>query len=217
MQNANCKLAIDRTVGGVWMWQWRTAQFAICILQFAICNAALACNVPVCRYALEHWPADSYQVFVYQRGPLAGEEQEALALLEKAHEQHTLNMDLQVVDLADNAQPEPAVLHLPPAAELPWLVVRYPAVARVHGEVWSGRLSRDAVAALLDSPARRELTRLLVQGDAAVWLFLKSGDADRDAALRRLLQRQFRRLQGTLKMAGAEEEKAAGKEQPGPV
>ena len=32
--------------------------------------AALPCNIPVFRYALERWPSDDYQLVVYHKGPL---------------------------------------------------------------------------------------------------------------------------------------------------
>ena len=44
---------------------------------------AIACNVPVFRYALERWEADPYEMVVFHREPLTAEQQALLAEMEK--------------------------------------------------------------------------------------------------------------------------------------
>ena len=47
------------------------------LILLVLSAAALAptCNIPVFRYALERWPADSYEVILFHRGPLTAAEQ----------------------------------------------------------------------------------------------------------------------------------------------
>ena len=108
---------------------------------------AAACNVPVFRYALEHWPADRYTVTITHRGPLPEPEQELLALLER-----TANCKVRGAEPVSVPQ------------ELPWMTVSLPA-GRGGEEVWAGRLSVPALRAVLESPARQEIGRRL-QGKA---------------------------------------------------
>ena len=46
-------------------------------------TSALACSVPVFRYALEHWEADAYRVTVYQQGHSALSEKLRSPLLKR--------------------------------------------------------------------------------------------------------------------------------------
>jgi hypothetical protein len=178
------------------------------LLSFAVALALLlggtptrACNVPVFRYALEHWPADRYAVTVYHRGPLTPQEQGWLAGFKRP-----ANIDLRVVDLSQNpgeAQPP----------ELPWLSVRLP--GEKAEAVWAGRLSEGAVQAVIGSPARWEIGRRLRAGDSAVWVLVTPGPADRDRDLGAGVERQLRRLERSLELperTAAPEDRLTGEE-----
>jgi hypothetical protein len=164
---------------------------------------AAACNIPVFRYALEKWNADAYEVIVLHRGPLGPEEKALVNRLAKIAEADppAVNITLEQLDLAE--QPEDQVRELLaklPGVELPALLVRYPAIARLNEPAWAGRLNADTVNNLFDSPARRELVRRLVHGDSAVWVLLESGDRNKDDAAAALLQAQLRKLEKGLKL-----------------
>jgi hypothetical protein len=162
--------------------------------------AARACNVPVFRYALDHWPSDPYRLTVFHRGPLAPEDRDALAALDRyaggAHPAVVLEL-VNLDDAPDGAKGVPAP---PVGAELPHLVVRYPAATRINAPVWAGRLRAGIPAALLDSPARREIARRVKGGDSAVWLLLACGDAAKDAAAETRLRAELQRLEKELKL-----------------
>src|SRR5437879_976545 len=75
------------------------------ILVLLIVAAPLgACNVPVFRYALEHWPTEPFRVTVYHQGPLATEVVAQLDALEQTPGTH---LTIRTVDVArekiDNA------------------------------------------------------------------------------------------------------------------
>ena len=161
------------------------------ILSFsALAVPARACNVPVFRYAFEHWAAEPYQVTLYHKGPLAA-------------------ADLARVDAMEQASPDCVKFHSidlaaqsceNPPTRLPWLVVRYPQSARTTAPVWQGPLAEDLVASLLESPRRRELVRRLLAGDSAVWILLESGQTETDNALAKTMETQARHLEKTLKL-----------------
>jgi hypothetical protein len=181
---------------------------------------AHACNIPVFRYALEHWPADPYQIVIFHRGPLGPADQAAVALLEKdaAGTLLSANGTVRLVDLAQD--PEPSLRELfeaQGAPKLPWLVVRYPAGANLGANAWAGRLSADAVHALLDSPLRQEIVRRLLGGASAVWVVLESGDRAKDAAVDALLRTELRHLEETLRLPEPEPDDAPGQAERPPL
>jgi hypothetical protein len=197
-----------------------------------VLSVASACNVPVFRYALERWRPDAYEVVVFHRGPLTAEQEKNIKTLRDAGEgRHLANLDVAIVDLAD--QPDEAMRRLwrslqprqlplispmdlpwslvnlasPPAElALPWIVVRYPKVTRLSGAVWSGSLTSANVRAVIESPARKEIARRLMTGDSTVWLLVESGDADLDAAAEKLLKTELAKLEKSLKLPTEEDD-----------
>jgi hypothetical protein len=194
---------------------------------------ASACNVPVFRYALERWRADTYEVVVFHRGPLTSEALTSIAVLKDASEGRTVraNFEVTTVDLA--GKPEEAMLRLwhaqqprtlplagplgmpwsvlttvlpPIEMPLPWVVIRYPGSLRLAGAVWSGPLSQDNVASLIESPTRKELAKRVLAGESAVWLLIESGDKAKDDATEKLLKTELARLEKRLKLPTEEDD-----------
>ncbi len=155
------------------------------LLRFAVLGTTLAtvslwaCSVPVFRYPLEQWPPDVYQATVFHRGPLSAAQQALARELNGDGPAGRLraNVSLQTVDLAQNPAPELLDFWRELRAEnLPWLLVRYPHAVRLPDQIISASFVETTVRQLLDSPARKELTRRVAQGDSAVWVLLESGD-----------------------------------------
>lgn len=172
-----------------------------------------ACNIPVFRYALDHWPSDPYRLTVFHLGPLAAKHGDALQMLEKYAAGDSPAIVLELIDLEKNPNGVEGVALPPEKADLPYLVVRYPAATRINLPIWSGALRTDSLTALLDSPARREYVRRILGGDSAVWVLLASGDVARDDAVEKLLRAQVERLAKELKLpelTAAPEDKLAG-------
>lgn len=164
-----------------------------------------ACDTPVFEYALTQWPADEYELIVFHRGgagvvKLLGEL--------RAGCDRGANLVVRESDLEKGHLYEELLVDSP-ASSWPWLVVRYPArYAGVEGGVggqvatrsvaWAGPLEAGTPAAWLSSPVREELARLLLNGCAAVWLFLPGGDRPRDDDAYRVLSLELARLERTL-------------------
>ena len=166
--------------------------------------AAAACNVPVFRYALERWEADPYEIVVFHREPLSVEQEVILAGMEKAGKagrDGTANLTVNRVNLAGEVPPPLRLLwNAQENPTSPWMVARYPRQSRIENPAWAGPLTAETVGALLDSPARRDLARKLLRGDAVVWLLLESGDRERDDEAGRLIEAESGKLQQTLKL-----------------
>jgi hypothetical protein len=143
-----------------------------------VSGLAWACSVPVFRYGLEHWAADAYQVLVFHDGPLDAAKQ---ALIKQLSASEHANVQVHVVNVAQAGKDLRGFWEQNGKAEV---LVQPPPSLRSKAVVWSGALTTQSVAELLESPMRSELAQRLGDGDSAVWVLLESGDkrADDDAA-----------------------------------
>ncbi len=151
-------------------------------------NAASACNIPVYRYALQFWPADDYHIVV-NPGDAPGEEaKSALELLKKYNDQMNgiVNISVRINNKLDKTAVEQLTVYLP---------IDY----QLKMPVYSGPLNVNTVNLIIDSPVRQEIAKRLITRDAAVWVFLESGDAVKDAEAESILIKQLEILQNELK------------------
>lgn len=166
-------------------------------------QAAQACQIPLFRYALERWAAEPYEVVVFHQGPLGPDEKQLVERLRDAEKSAT---NIIVAD-ADLSRPLPDSLQQlwkkqaerAGDAKVPWMVVR----RTEQGEddlppAWAGRLDAANVAALLDSPARREVTRRILTGESVVFLLVESGDKAADERAAKVVDEQLRKLEKTI-------------------
>jgi len=165
-----------------------------------------ACNVPVFRYALERWPPAPYEVIVFHRGALSPDAQQVVADLRTRGrvDEDGGALVLLVADL--DSAPSAAVKALwdgSPGATVPWMIVRYPGYLGIAENVWAGPLTRENVAAVLDSPVRRQIARDLIQGESAVFVLLESGNREKDEAAALLLKTQLAQLEKELELPEA--------------
>ncbi len=166
-------------------------------------TAAWACSVPVFRYALERWPADYYVAVVFHRGPLTAQQKKIVELMSEdglAGKKHA-NVYAVAVDVEKEVPEHLTKLweqQKDKAKSFPWMVLLYPWQAGIPVPAWTGPLSEDAVKAVIDSPARQEIAKRLLDGDSAVWLLLESGDKKKDDAAYNLLKKQLAQLQKEL-------------------
>ncbi|MFQ5732365.1 MAG: hypothetical protein ACE5KM_10475 [Planctomycetaceae bacterium] len=179
-------------------------------------DRAAACSVPVYRYALERWRSDPFRVVVFHRGPLS-KPQAALAEdmgpFGLAGERHA-NLVVKTVDLNGSPDKEMTALWESQQSrnpQLPWVVVRYPAVV-TYAPAWSGPLTKANVAALIDSPARKAIAKRVLSGETAVWILLESGNRKADDAAYARLKGQLEIEQKTLKLPEIDTNDIAGDE-----
>ena len=178
---------------------WRLA-FALFVLGAA---RAMACPIPVFQYALENWPADPYELTVYQRGALSKEGHGALEMLQAAAARETVcaNIKLAVHDLDKDTDIEgPAQ-----TVSLPFLQVRYPRHSPLRDPVWSGSLSPESVQSVLHSPVREKLGSLLLARKTAVWVLLEGQERARNDAAFAILRQELARLEKTLVLPSSAE------------
>ena len=169
-------------------------------------SLAIACSVPVFRYALEHWRPDAYVVFVFQNGDLTSEQQALVDSLEPISGKDA-NVAVKIVDLEANRDPDlQKVWQANQSETLPWVVLQSPAKWGPSQTVWQGELTADNVNAIVDSPARSKINKLLVGGESVVWVLLECGRKDEDDAAFKMLATELKKLQGDLKLPEIETE-----------
>ena len=177
-----------------------------------VSTVALACNVPVFRYALERWPADPYEILVLHEGELDSVAQAQLNTLRKASKQSssgTVNCTVREVDVKASKDTSLQQLWLEkrPADGKPLMVLMYPRNAREVPDrlVVAKPLTDQAVERLLDSSVRREVAEKLLSGDSAVWIFVPCGDKTQDEIAHRTLTEQAKQNQESLELPPQDE------------
>lgn len=137
---------------------------------------ASACDDPVYRYALERWQPDDFLLVApaAAQGPLR---QELDAVSARGPRPNLVVLDLAEAErIGRPADSDQLVLLAPPDG---WQPGRFE-------KAWSGPPTPASLALIADSPARRELARRLITGEAIVWVVVDRGDADVGDGLKRL-------------------------------
>lgn len=175
---------------------------AVCLVMLLSELASFSCNVPVFRYALERWPAEPYEVFLFHRGPLGTNEESGANQLVKLADNGGANVDLRRIDITSRqfGTEERRVWAQQTNASLPWIVVRAPESEADTPPVWAGPYRGPAIQDLIDSPARKEIAARLFRGDSAVWVLVESGDRSRDDNAAALLADETKKLEQTLQL-----------------
>ena len=144
---------------------------------FGHSTQSFSCNVPVFRYALERWESDMYTAGIFYDSVI---DSALLAALTGGGESLSKKINLKI---------ELVNVHLPRGKALaeqflipsfPWLLVQYPKNSNVQGILWADSLNAKTVKNIVDSPVRKAVVENLLRGDAAVWVFLKSGNQKKD-------------------------------------
>lgn len=178
---------------------WLLTIFAL----VAFASSAMACSVPVFRYALEHWNADACQAVIFYRGALTPE-QEALARdlgPEGLAGELKANLVVHRLDVGQDLPPDAGTYWQEDTKRpLPWLAVNFPQGSRAKELIWAGPLNRQSLKRLLDSPARQQVSQRLGQGESAVWVMIESGDKAKDEATAELLKTRLGYLMENLEL-----------------
>jgi len=108
--------------------------------------AAPACNVPVCRYALERWEADPYEVVVFHREAFTLQQQALVERLAKAGRDDLANLSVSNINVSIEIPQQLRELWTAQAnPTLPWMVVKYPRKTKLESPAWAGPMSEETV------------------------------------------------------------------------
>lgn len=163
-------------------------------LMIIITESTRACMIPVFRFGLETWPPEDYELLIFHRGSMS--EEDALIVENLKEPSDNLlshaNFTVHTVDVSDKMSDWLQSLWEGfDSPELPFFVAMYPQIKGYRGSFWSGRLSKDVVQKIVDSPARQEIAKKIIGGDAAVLVLLESGDPTKDDATAKFISEQL--------------------------
>ncbi|MFT5466319.1 MAG: hypothetical protein ACI8UO_001418 [Verrucomicrobiales bacterium] len=146
----------------------------VLVILFLCIATGFACQVPVFRFALERWEADAYMVVISPAaadGKLSAEEQSVVDFLEASQ-----------VDAARAANIMVRVDDQATAEDAGKIRLFYP--NRIRGvevaPIWTGDATKANAEKIVDSPARREIVKRILDGHSSTWLLLRSGSPEKD-------------------------------------
>ncbi len=119
---------------------------------------AQACDIPVFRYALDRWHADSFRLTLSEETLNNPAIDEVLSSFSKRYD---INLDYGE---AQEGQTEPARLLFPDDT----------------GIAWSGTLDPPTLDRILDSPGRKRVVDELMAGTSIVWVYVEGSDPATD-------------------------------------
>ncbi|KAF0176811.1 MAG: hypothetical protein FD161_2755 [Limisphaerales bacterium] len=172
-------------------WSWVLLFFT---LTFA--RAAECCTVPVFRYGLDNWQADAYRL----EFPAAAMQDGKLADFFR-----NLGTALPV-----NLEAKPGT------GTEARLLFPHPEEAK-SPVVWTGALTPASLAALTDSPARKEIARRILAGESVVWVLAESGDKAEDDAIAARVEKRLRYLEQVAILQPIDPNDPTSKLGPGPA
>ena len=151
---------------------------SLCFLCLLIVSA-LACKVPVFRYALERWDVDHYTMVVIVDGTPEGDTRRGIDRLREVSDSGAANVDIEVVDLATLSPQELWQLEdFDSTVPTPHLQVFYPERNGRRKLCWEGGLTPEVLERWLVSPLRSEVIEGLVNGASAVWVMVDGSDPE---------------------------------------
>lgn len=166
-------------------------------------SLAIACSVPVFRYALEHWRPDPYVIFVFHSDVLTTDQQAIVDSMQQKgeHGNPVANVLVKVVDIDADSDPITQQIRKDhPSDLLPWMVILSPPKWGPSQTTWQGEFTSDNAAMVMDSPARTEISKKLIDGDSVVWVLLECGRKEVDDSAYDVLTTELRKLEATIQL-----------------
>ena len=153
-----------------------------------------ACQVPVFRFALERWEADSYTLVIVpgSQGELSADEEAVAAFLQSRGSADgpapNVNVEIDSETVGEGTRAS--------------MALSYPlnGVGADAPPIWHGPLIMENARGLVDSPARREIVARLLKGESAVWVMVESGDEEKDEAAATEIEKAFLKAESELKI-----------------
>jgi len=173
---------------------------------FFLSSAAVACDVPVFRYALERWQRDLYRVFVLHEGEMDAANTALAKKLEEAsvYEDGNANVNVRTIDLSDAEMKEKFYAFYPVASEIkatkPEILLFYPASTGVDDILWQGKLNPENVSELLESNPTEQLLRGILLGSSATFLLVECEDAAKVKKARATVEATLKKLKQEIKL-----------------
>ncbi len=168
------------------------------------------CKIPVFRYALENWIPAPYEAVIVHRGTLSEDAKAWVTKLQESasNPKRPVNLKVKTINVAEDPESELLSQVLGTGYQdsiaSPELVLLYPAESQSGPLAWRGPLTAEHVEALLDSPARAQMTKWILDGESVVWVLIGGGDPEKDDAAEQLVRAEIAKLETELVMRDLE-------------
>ncbi|MEO6784752.1 MAG: hypothetical protein ABI318_01360, partial [Chthoniobacteraceae bacterium] len=170
---------------------------AMLLLAAALSGAVThACSIPVFRYALDRWPADSFTLDVSATDAKNGAVARFLRNL----------TDSSPLNLAPVRSQDKGPSHL-----------AFPHAAPDATPAWTGKLDGTTLPRLTDSPARTEIVRRILDGECAVWVLVESGQRKSDDRTAAAMEKRLRYLENVAQIPPIDPTDPTSQLGPGPA
>lgn len=160
---------------------------------------ASACTVPVFRYALDHWPADTYKLEATDAD---------------AHDDH---IAFFLRNIGTSMPLNLEGYRMPKDAAAPSRLLFPHAQENQAAPVWEGKLDAAKLATLTNSPTRAEIVRHILSGDTAVWIYVENGDQAADDAAAAKVEKRLRYLEQVAQLPAIDPNDPDSQLGPGPA
>lgn len=157
--------------------------------------SACACSLPVFRFALDRWPADTFRLLVAEE---EAQEPAVSKFLRNFGADSGLNLEIQRT------------------TEGPSRLLRPPHGDATETTLWKGKVESNWLQSLGEAPAAKELVRRLLAGDSAVWVLVESGNSPLDEAAAAALEKRLGYLQQAIQIPPADPNDLSSRPGPGP-
>ena len=157
------------------------------VLLFTVISQA--CEIPVFRYALERWQADSYRLNIYvpKGRAVSPSIQKVIDLLKRNTLMSGGDANF-LIEITDRDQ------------EASTFELLYPIKSGIKRPVKEGRLE-DLSADLLSSPSREKLGKQILSGKSIVWLIIPGQDSSETEKFKASLKKRVSKVLSSVKLS----------------
>ncbi|MEJ6569949.1 MAG: hypothetical protein QNK83_11970 [Akkermansiaceae bacterium] len=159
------------------------------LLFFLLTLQSFACQVPVFRYALERWQADSFRLQLITT-------EEAPPQLTKLP-QH-LNLEFEVINLEKlTPHQKLAIVGLEKITQFPTYLL-HPPESWPNSDPLVFQGTESSLKNILDSPLRQRIKNDLLEGESTVWVLVEGSDAAANEATFKQLEESLAKAQSQI-------------------
>ncbi len=169
------------------------AVMGICAIRPSV-EDARSCSVPVFRYALERWNPDPYKAIFIYRDKISEKDRALLDQLNQAifNPEYPLNLRMREVNVATFSKEKlEGLLKSPIPEELPVFAIWYPDQMGKAAPLWTIILTPSVIQDLIISPKRKQMSESLINGESVVWVFVPSGNGNKDEQAMALIKQEL--------------------------
>lgn len=152
------------------------------------------CSVPIFRYALERWTTERYNAKILFKG------EKPPIITESLQNKIDLANILLFFENLDGEKISEEFKKKYAEKETPQILLNYPSFYGIKEPFWTTVLKKDALNKILTSPKRKDIFNLLTGGKTAVWLFIVSGNLDKDKKALELLKTTLKKVEEEMQL-----------------